>query len=634
MKKILVSFLMLTVAGFSGCPPFAYAQSVYQNVSLDQTSAIEGSIRVPNGEKRVSLDVTGESIRDVLHQLAQQAGFNLLIDDSVTGNVTVDLHNVTINQALDSVAALSDLKVLKQNGGVFLAIGRQAAQDKGLTRQLSKVIKIYYSNANRIAGILNKSLFADSGQASGSSTQAVQKAKADPRTNTLIVVGTAQEIALAEAAVTKLDVPRQSKTFYLSHANALDLAAMLSSSIFNDGTAALKVGSGSSGSSGSSTGGTGGASPSSLRVERQDVQEGTGISSFGSGGSSGSSGGVSSGLSSNVTLRGFVKATDTAQVSPEGPLVIPDTRQNAVTIMGTAEQIAMAESLIPILDAQLPQVSIEASLVEISSDGVKQLSGQLGLADGRLQGGFNNTSSTSVGGVPNKTVGMPTVETSGGQSLARTGLVFSTDPVSKNTDYLFQLKTLIQNQKAKVLANPTVVATHDTESIISIVDEVVRRVTTQLDTSGFATQTVEIGEAGIILDILPKVGEDGTVSMRLRPSVTSVLGQPVKDAFGNLVTLLSKRDLLTQNVRIRDGETLVIGGLIQESNTMQEDKLPLVGELPILGAMFRASQRNNHRSELVLLITPHILSKTRPTPVNTATSYNAGGADLTAGGSQ
>ena len=69
--------------------------------------------------------------------------------------------------------------------------------------------------------------------------------------------------------------------------------------------------------------------------------------------------------------------------------------------------------------------------------------------------------------------------------------------------------------KAKILANPTIVAAHDTESIISIVDEIVRRVTTQLDPSGFSTQTVEIGEAGIVMDILPKIGEDGTISMRL-----------------------------------------------------------------------------------------------------------------------
>jgi type II secretory pathway component GspD/PulD (secretin) len=321
----------------------------------------------------------------------------------------------------------------------------------------------------------------------------------------------------------------------------------------------------------------------------------------------------------------MVKASDTARVSPEGALVIPDTRQNAVTIMGTAEQIALAESLIPTLDAQLPQVAIEAALIEISETGVRELGTRVGISDGRMQAGFNNVSlagQNSVTGLPvavqpasTGLVGMPTVDATDGSAAARSGIVFSTEPLARNRDYAFQIRSLLTTNKAKILANPTVIATHDTESIISIVDEIVRRVTTQLDPSGFSTQTVEIGEAGIVLDILPRVGEDGTISMRLRPSVTTVLREE-EDSFGNLITLLSKRDLLTQNVRIRDDETLVIGGLISETDTTRRDKFPVAGDLPIVGAMFRSAQKNGRRSELVLMITPHIVNKAKIVPVN------------------
>jgi type IV pilus assembly protein PilQ len=178
---------------------------------------------------------------------------------------------------------------------------------------------------------------------------------------------------------------------------------------------------------------------------------------------------------------------------------------------------------------------------------------------------------------------------------------------------MIQLRSLLTQNKAKILANPTIVATHDSESIISIVDEVVRRITTTVDPSGFSTQTVEIGEAGIVMDILPKIGEDGTINMRLRPSITSVLTQ-TEDTQGNLITLLSKRDMLTQNVRIRDGETLVLGGLIQQRDSMRTDRMPGVSDLPVVGAMFRASQKGSSRSELVMLITPHVVNHTRITP--------------------
>lgn len=626
-------------------PDFALAQSIptasmSSQVALDHNTNLADTLTVPGGSKKTSLSVSGESVRTVLRGLATQGGFNLVMDESVTGNISVELSQVTINQALQSVATLANLKIIKQNGGIYLAISQQAAQDKGIARELSKVIKVSYSNASHIADVLNRSLFASAGSSTSSSSSSgstssggQEKVKADSRTNTLIVVGSARDIQLAESAVSRLDKPRLNKTFYLSHANALDVATMLSSSIFNDGTAALALG--GSGSSQSSSGQ--GSTPSTMRVERQDVQEGSGINNF--GGSSSSSGSSSSaGLSSSVTLRGFVKSSDTLRVSPEGALVIPDTRQNAITIMGTAEQIALAESLIPTMDAQLPQVSIEASLIEITETGIKELGTNIGIADGRMQTGFNNSAVEGVNpvtGLPTSVqpantglTGLPTVDTGETAAFGRSGIMFSTNPLARNNDYMLQIRSLITKNKAKVLANPTVIATHDTESIISIVDQVVRRVTVQLDSSGFATQSVELGEAGIVMDILPKIGEDGTINMRLRPSVTSVLSQ-TRDAFQNIVTLLSKRDLLTQNVRVQDGQTLVLGGLIQQTDNQRQDRMPFTSDLPIVGAMFRATQRNSKRSEIVLLITPHIINKTKLTPVNASISV---GSDAMGGG--
>jgi type II secretory pathway component GspD/PulD (secretin) len=636
LRRSLGALLSIVLLGTTVAPlPAALAQGV----ALQETTPLSEQLNVPNGHKLVSVSASGESIRSVLRRLSQQGGFNLVLDESVTGNVTLELSKVSINQALQSIAEMGDILILKQSGNIYLAIGRQAAQDKGVSRQLSKVIKVQYANASRLADMLNRSIFGSANANninSGSAGLGVQKVRADVRTNSIIVVGTAREIELAEAAVARLDVMRQSKTFYLSYANALDVATLLASSVFNDGTASFRL-EGASGGNTTSTGTTGSgvaALPSTVRVEKQDVQEGSGVNNFGgnnSGGSSGSSGGLSSGFSSQVTLRGFVKSSDTAAVSPEGALIIPDTRQNAITIMGTAEQIALAESIIPTLDAQLPQVAIEASLIEITEAGVKELSSRLGLGGGLFQGGFNNVPLENTSPAPGVSlIGLPTVDAAEPEGFARSGVVFSTNPITKRNEYAVQVRALITKQKAKILANPTVVATHDTESIISIVDEIVRRVTTQLDPSGFATQTVEIGEAGIVMDILPKIGEDGSISMRLRPSVTTVR-EETRDALGNIITLLSKRDLLTQNVRVRDGETLVIGGLIQQNDISRQDKLPIAGDLPIVGAMFRASQNNTHRSELVLLITPHILNPTRLTPVH-ATSINTPGSGVTEAG--
>lgn len=654
MKTTLVTLLIAVLATHALCPLPVIAQSLTGGALLDQSTVIDGQVKIPNGEQRVSVSVINENIRTVLRNLSEKGGFNLVMDESVTGQVTVELNQVSINQAVQSVAALGDVKILKQSGNIFLAISRQMAQKKGLERQHSKIIPISYTNATRVASVLNRSIFTNTNPANAGGVAGMmpQTATADARTNSIILVGTTQDIALGEATIARMDIPRQSKTFYLSNANALDVATLLAGSAFNDGTASFTVGGGvggvGGGAAGGAAGGAGGGGaaggaaggggmagmggqadigammiPASIRLERQDVQEGSGINNFGGSGGNGSS----SGLSSSVTLRGVVKSQDVATVSPASALVIPDTRQNAIIILGTAEQIALAESMIPTFDAQLPQVSIEASLVEITDADSKEFSTRLGIADGRLQFGFNNQPLSAVSG--NGLIGLSTTDPTDVSALARSGVSFNTNPAVTRPDYGFQLRNLISRNKAKILANPTVVATHDTESIISIVDEIVRRVVTTIDQSGFATQTVEIGEAGIVMDILPKIGEDGTITMRIRPSVTSVLREEL--VLGNLVTLLSKRDLLTQNVRVKDGETLVIGGLIQEQSATRVEKLPGVSNLPIVGAMFRASQQSGSRSELVLMITPHIINNTKLTPVITSTIEASTPTSLTGG---
>jgi type II secretory pathway component HofQ len=270
--------------------------------------------------------------------------------------------------------------------------------------------------------------------------------------------------------------------------------------------------------------------------------------------------------------------------------------------------------------------------VEISEVGVKQLSNQLGLAGGQLQLGFNNNfvnnvRSNAFSNSAGTIIGLPTVQASDAQAYGRSGISYTTRPLITERDVVFQIRSLLTEKKAKMLANPTIVATHDTEAIISIVDEIIRRTTIQQNgSSNFITLQPEYGEAGIVLDILPKIGEDGTVSLRVRPSVSTIKEVAVQED-GGLVTLLSKRDLLTQSVRMKDGETLLIGGLVQEEDTTRVDKLPGLANLPIVGALGRASARNGKRTELVLMITPHIMNKTRLTaPIFTAPSLSDGEA--------
>ncbi len=657
LNKLGSKATLLTLVVLMLCLPFSDAASTSdqnREFGLSENGlSLAHEVRVPGGEQLVSVEASNASVRELLRDMANQGGFNLILDPSVQGTITLELQDVSINNALSAITSLVGIDILPRSANIFLAISKETAIEKGLNRRLTKMIKVKFGNATQIAALLNSSLFAvenaqlaqvggggsggggagggGSGGGGGGGIGQFQKIKPDPRTNSLIIIGSQRDIDLAEAAVNQMDRPRLSRTFYLSYANALTVATQLTSSIYNDGTSGLLFqGGGAGGGGGQSGGGTSGGGggggaqsrsgplqlPSSLRVQAEEVEEGSGINNL-TGGD-----GATSSFSGEITLRGIVKSTETIQVSPLGPIVVPDTRLNAVTVMGTAQQIQSAAELLPILDAAPPQVSIEVSMIEITEDGLKEFNPRQGLADGRLQLGFNNQPLSGLAaqpGIPTAPgtglVGLPSNDPNEGAAFARSGAMFSTQPVVDEPNFMFQLNALVNSRKAKVLANPTIVATHDTESIISMVEEIIRRVDVTVDgQTGTTTIETVFGEAGIVLDILPKIGEDGTVSMRIRPSITSI--RAIVPIGANITTLLTKRDILAQTVRVKDGQTLVLGGLVNESKIKRSDKLPFLGDLPIIGALFRSSSNQSERSEVVILLTPHIIRKTKTTPVH------------------
>jgi len=174
-----------------------------------------------------------------------------------------------------------------------------------------------------------------------------------------------------------------------------------------------------------------------------------------------------------------------------------------------------------------------------------------------------------------------------------------------------QLQLLLQTNKAKVIANPSLVVVDNTEALITVANEVVHKVTSTVSL-GVVTTNVELAKAGIFLNILPRVTEDGFVRIRVRPQVSTPLGPAQTFGTGNnqtTVTLLNVRDVITQEIRVKDGQTVVIGGLFTEQEAAILSKVPYMAEMPVLGAFFRTTFKGRNRTELMLLITPKIVEE-------------------------
>ena len=131
------------------------------------------------------------------------------------------------------------------------------------------------------------------------------------------------------------------------------------------------------------------------------------------------------------------------------------------------------------------------------------------------------------------------------------------------------------------------------------------------------TRTYEIGDdMGISIELTPFISPDGYVTLNLKPNYATMKEEVTSVSISNpdlpitAAVLLQRRNLELSNVRIKDGETLVLGGMIQEEEKKEVSKFPLLGDLPVIGGVFRNTHTTNTKSELVIMVTPHIIKDT------------------------
>jgi type IV pilus assembly protein PilQ len=179
--------------------------------------------------------------------------------------------------------------------------------------------------------------------------------------------------------------------------------------------------------------------------------------------------------------------------------------------------------------------------------------------------------------------------------------------------FLAALQAQITSGNAKILTDPTLVVQEGETATVNLTQEVVGNITSETESSeGLTTRTVtaEIEEAGLVLEIIVnRIDDNGFVSLAVNPRVTSI-GSVQDLSVGddeNQIALLNVRQLASGQIRLRDGQTLILSGIIQENDRTTVTKVPILGDIPILGALFRSTERQNQRQEVIVLLTPQIL---------------------------
>ncbi|MBC7453526.1 MAG: type II secretion system secretin GspD, partial [Massilia sp.] len=441
------------------------------------------------------------------------------------------------------------------------------------------IVPVRYGIASDMATLVNKLLEPAAGGDSGRVTVA-----ADPRTNSLVVRAPSRAKAnLAKSLIAKLDQPTAEAgnvhVVYLKNADATKLAATLRAVVSSD-TSLPQTQQGTSGGSVQSSGGqTGtqqsqgnslGAGPSTMNQQNATGQSG------GGGGSSGA---------------GFIQA---------------DASTNTLIITAPEAIYRNLRSVIDQLDVRRAQVYIESLIVEVNADNAAQF----GVQWAGLSG--NSTSKYRVGGVQNfagaGSSNLVALAAAGGKAAPGAGLTIGLFKMINGELGLGAVASAIETEgNGNILSTPNMLTLDNELSTIKVgqnVPIISGQFTT--NTGGAAQnpfQTIDRRDVGLTLKVRPQISEGGTIKMAIYHE-TSNVDESSRSSPSGVTTNIR---VIENNVIADDGQIMVIGGLIRADTGNSEEKVRGLGDIPVIGNLFKYRSRTRKKTNLMIFLRPVIV---------------------------
>ncbi|MCA6597673.1 MAG: AMIN domain-containing protein [Pseudanabaena sp. M158S2SP1A06QC] len=301
-----------------------------------------------------------------------------------------------------------------------------------------------------------------------------------------------------------------------------------------------------------------------------------------------------------------IPTLETVAITPEsgatpllkGLQVIAEERGNSLTLIGSPRQVEFAESQLARLDFRKRQVVVNVKVVEVRLGANQTFSSTLAFNPSSIDGGTTTVLRSNAGTL--------FVDLNNGNLVTPQTLFAS-------------LNFSVANNHAKIITDPSITVQEGETGTVSLTEGVATRSTVTaavLSSNGQvltpATQTITVEDVGLALNIqIDRVDDNGFVNLSVSPSVTApgelLVNRVDNNGIPVFVRSLSKRILNSGKIRMRDGQTLVLSGIIRDQDTLSVTKVPFLGDLPIIGALFRTETNNNNRSEIVIVVTPRVI---------------------------
>ena len=578
-------------------------------------------------------------VREVLSLLARSAGLNMVYTGGEETTITLDLENIPIQDAFNTVLQVSGLQANRRGSTLFIGLQLPMSARNLVTRtlRLNQVnadaaatflatqgasVQVLQQNEEEITDpdtgrVIGRRLeppsiatISASGSDQNGTTFLLQgmAVSSDARLNTVTLVGEARQIQVATAMLTQLDARKRQVAVNVKIVD-IDLAGQenySSSFSFGIGDTFFSV------DGGRATVSQGQLSPPTSGQARNnefgrpvidnplsDQQ----VFTNGDPNSTGTfEGDEDALLPTSPDTIGTTEGTDTLNLNQ----AIPNTFLDINGIPRSLQDlIGFGGNLRPLTN------SATAGLVPASNDPVTDAPRFFDVnGEARL---LSELAGFGQGGTL-----QPLLQYAVGDLVPATEDLLTTDRtfeipnlIQYPRDFLAQVQLQVTSGNAKILTDPTLVVQEGQEAVVKLVETVITGVQTQVTgNSGNTTTNPTFGEAGLTLSLnVERIDDNGFITLSAAPTVSSV-GQLQSFESGgdqNQISLLNRRELSTGLIRLRDGQTLILSGVIQESDRTTITKVPLLGDLPIIGSLFRDTQTNTDRTEVIIMLTPQVM---------------------------
>ncbi|MDD2752233.1 MAG: secretin N-terminal domain-containing protein [Candidatus Omnitrophica bacterium] len=493
MKKYFVVFLMASFLLF--IPRVFAAKETSDPDLVNPASATPAAAQ----QGKISLDLKGMDVVDVLKMLATRAGMNIVIGKNVSGKVTIYLKDVDVKDAFEIVVLSSDL-AYDRKGGIVNVMSQRDYEllygERYQDKKQAKIIQLKYAKAADLSKALNQI------------KTNIGKIVIDEATNTVVLVDAPETLQQMEEFIQKTDLPMETKVFNLDYAQAEKINTKL----------------------------------------QEVITKGVGSIKF-------------------------------------------DERTNKLVVKDYPDKLNDISKIVTAFDEKTPQVLIDAQIISVAPTDTFHMGVNW---DYWIKKYFEFRSALPID--TDSTLFLGTVQSG------------TPDAPGKYKAVIDVLRTI---GDTKNLSSPRVMVLNNQEAKIHVgVKQAYITSTTSQGGSGntVTSQTVNFVDTGITLSVTPTINKDNFITMKIKPEISDATATDIlSEGQKTTIPIVTSSDAET-TLMVKDGVTVIMGGLTKDVKTKTVKKIPILGDMPGVGFLFRSTNDSLTKTDLVILLTPHIMT--------------------------